>query len=71
LKKKDSNSKAYKEAVNNHFWNIEREIKKSLQNFIKNFLEMSDDKNAQKLVELIRGLEKIIMEILSSKPSEK
>jgi hypothetical protein len=47
--------------VNNHFWNIEREIKKSLQNFIKNFLEMSDDKNAQKLVELIRGLEKIIM----------
>jgi hypothetical protein len=32
---------------------------------------MSDDKNAQKLVELIRGLEKVIMEILATKPSEK
>lgn len=32
---------------------------------------MSDDKNAQKLVELIRGLEKIIMEILAAKPADK
>jgi hypothetical protein len=41
-----------------------------LQNFIKNFLEVSDDKNSQKMIELVRGLEKGIMEIMALKPNE-
>lgn len=31
---------------------------------------MNDDKNSQKLIELVRGLEKGVMEIMALKPSE-
>lgn len=56
LKKKDQLSKAFREAVSNYQWNTEREIKKSLQNFIRNFLEVSNDKNSQKIIELVRAV---------------
>lgn len=56
LKKKDSSNKLFKESISNHQWNCERETKKNIQTFIRNFLEISEDKNSQKVIELARGL---------------
>ncbi len=50
LKKRDVVFKSYKETVINYLWNTEREIKKGVQNFIKQFLDVSEDKNSQKVV---------------------
>jgi hypothetical protein len=50
LKKRDVVFKSYKETVINYLWNTEREIKKGVQNFIKQFLDISEDKNSQKVV---------------------
>ncbi len=61
LKKKDSLSKSFKETVSNHQWNCERETKKSIQNFIRSFLEISEDKNNLKVIELARTLESTIL----------
>ena len=65
LKKKDSASKSFREAVSNHQWNCERETKKNIQNFIRNFLEISEDKNSQKVIELARTLESAILQAVS------
>ena len=50
LKKRDVVFKSYKETVINYLWNTEREIKKGVQNFIKQFVDVSEDKNSQKVV---------------------
>lgn len=71
LKKRDIILKSYKETVVNYLWNTEREIKKGVQNFIKQFLDVSEDRNSQKVVELARNLEKSIVEVLASKPIDK
>ena len=71
LKKRDVTFKIYKESVGNYLWNTEREIKKGLQDFINNFLDISEESSPQKTVKLARGLEKVIMDIFLVKPTEK
>ena len=56
LKRRELSYKQYKESVSNYCWNSEREIKRGLQNFIKNILEMGEDKNPQRVVEVSRML---------------
>ena len=51
--------------MNSHYWAQEREIKKSIQAFIKNFLEVSEDRNSQKVMELIRNHEKAVVAALA------
>lgn len=50
LKKRDLVFKNYKESMTNYMWNTERQIKKGLQNFIKTFLEVNQDRNSQRVV---------------------
>ena len=69
MKKKEVASRNYKETVSNHLWGLEREIKKGVQAFIKNFLEVSEDRHSQRILELIRAHEKNVVSILATRPA--
>ena len=42
IKKKELLYKGFKEEVANQQWNTQREVRKTLQNFTKSFLTLSD-----------------------------
>ena len=42
LKKKESSHKAFKEGLVNNIWKAERDVRKTVQYFVKNLLTVTD-----------------------------
>lgn len=58
LKKKEANYKQFKEGLVNNIWKAEREVRKTVQYFVKNLLTVTDEKNTKAVAELTKSLEK-------------
>ena len=50
MKKKDVNLKTFKEGLVNNIWKAEREVRKTVQYFVKNLLTVTDEKKMKVVV---------------------
>lgn len=67
LRKKELELRSLKEKVSTRQWNAEREVKKIVQGFVRNYLEVSQNQDNNKVVELAKHLENALTEAVSPK----
>ncbi len=71
MKKKEANYKTFKESLVNNIWKAEREVRKTVQYFVKNLLTVTDEKNTKAVVELTKGLENSVVNAMAIKIDDK
>ena len=55
----------------NNIWKAEREVRKTIQYFVKNLLTVTDEKTTKAVVELTKGLENNVVNAMSIKVEDK
>lgn len=55
----------------NNIWKAEREVRKTVQYFVKNLLTVTDEKTTKAVVELTKGLENNVVNAMSIKVDDK
>lgn len=59
-----------KEAISKCEWNLEREVKRLIQGFMKKVIQGMEQEETSRVIENIKGLEQNVMAIIHSKIEE-
>ena len=71
MKRKESNHKVFRENLINTIWKAERDVRKTVQYFVKNLLTVTEEKQAKAIVELVKSLEQNVVNAMAIKIDEK
>lgn len=67
MKKREAISRNSSEQIERIQWDIEREVKKTIQNYSKRIVTLESKDDNQKIINSIKGLEDEVINVLSNK----